>query len=102
MVYILLILLFISDKLNLYKDRTEKNVKLTLLTEFFWLAKERRIRTRNNGINKRNILSSLFFLCSFVFSWKWRGSQGWERCFLYFLNMKKRRDYQNVNLCNFV
>ena len=67
MVYILLILLFISDKLNSYKDRTKKNVKLTLLTEFFWLAKERKIRTRNKAINKRNILSSLFFQCSFRF-----------------------------------
>ena len=38
-----------------------------MLTEFFWLAKERKIRTRNNGINKRNILSSLFFKCSFRF-----------------------------------
>ena len=36
-------------------------------TEFFWLAKERKIRTRNKGINKRNILSPLFFKCSFRF-----------------------------------
>ena len=63
MVYILLILLFISDKNNSFKDQTNKNVKRTLLTEFFWLAKERKIRTRNKGINKRNILSSLFFKC---------------------------------------
>ena len=67
MVYILLILLFTSDKLNSFKDRTKKSAKLTLLTEFFWLAKERKIRTRNKGINKRNILSSLFFQCSFCF-----------------------------------
>ena len=67
MVYILLMLLFISDKLNSYKDRTKKNTKLTLLTEVFWLAKERKSRTRNNGINKRNILSSLFFQCFFRF-----------------------------------
>ena len=67
MVYILSILLFILDKINSYKDRTKRTVKLTLLTEFFWLAKERKIRTRNKGINKRNILSSLFFQCSFRF-----------------------------------
>ena len=67
MVYILSILLFILDKINSHKDRTKKTVKLTLLTEFFWLAKEPRIRTRNKGINKRNILSSLFFQCSFRF-----------------------------------
>ena len=67
MVYILLILLFISDKINSFKDRTKKIAKLTLLTEFFWLAKERKIRTRNKGINKRNILSSLFFQCFFLF-----------------------------------
>ena len=69
MVYILSILLFILDKINSYKDQTKKNVKLTLLTEFFWLAKvkERKIRTRNNGVSKRNILSSLSFQCFFRF-----------------------------------
>ena len=67
MLNILLILLFISDKLNSCKDRTKKMSKHTLLTEFFWLAKERKIRTRNNGINKRNILSSLFFKSFFRF-----------------------------------
>ena len=70
MVNILSILLFILDKINSYKDQTKKkNVKLTSLTEFFWFAKvrERKIRTRNNGINKRNILSSLFFQCFFRF-----------------------------------
>ena len=73
MVYILLILLFISDKINSFKDQTNKNVKLTLLTEFFWLAKERKIRTRNKGINKRNILSSLFFKCLFRFQYVGNG-----------------------------
>jgi len=67
MVYILLILLFISDKINFFKDGNKKSAKLTLLTELFWLAKEPRIRTINKGINKRNILSSLFFKCSFRF-----------------------------------
>ena len=70
MVYILSILLLILDKINSYKDQTKKkNVKLKSLTEFFWFAKvkERKIRTRNNGINKRNILSSLFFQCFFRF-----------------------------------
>ena len=67
MVYIDLILLLYQTKSIIFKDRTKKIAKLTLLTEFFWLAKERKIRTRNKGINKRNILSSLFFQCSFRF-----------------------------------
>ena len=67
MVYIDLILLLYQTKSIIFKDRTKKIAKLTFLTEFFWLAKERKIRTRNKGINKRNILSSLFFQCSFRF-----------------------------------
>ena len=67
MVYIDLILLLYQTKSIIFKDRTKKIAKLTFLTEFFWLAKERKIRTRNKGINKRNILSSLFFKCSFRF-----------------------------------
>ena len=67
MVYIDLILLLYQTKSIIFKDRTKKIAKLTFLTEFFWLAKERKIRTRNKGINKRNILSSLFFKCFFRF-----------------------------------
>ena len=67
MVYIDLILLLYQTKSIIFKDRTKKIAKLTFLTEFFWLAKERKIRTRNKGIHKRNILSSLFFQCFFRF-----------------------------------
>ena len=99
MVYILLILLFISDKNNSFKDQTNKNVKHTLLTEFFWLAKERKIRTRNKGINKRSILSSLFFKCFFRFQLEMASFTMMRKMFPLVLNMKKRRDYQNFNIC---
>ena len=66
MVHILPILLFYQTKL-IYRRIELKKAKLTLLAKFFWLAKERKIRTRNKGINKRNILSSLFFKCFFRF-----------------------------------
>ena len=70
MVNVLSILLFILNKINSYEDQTKKKKCETYIaTEFFWFAKvkERKIRTRNNGINKRNILSSLFFQCFFRF-----------------------------------
>ena len=66
MVFILSILLFYYTKL-IFRRTELKKAKLTFFAKFFWLAKERKTRTRNKGINKRNILSSLFFKCFFRF-----------------------------------
>ena len=45
----------------MHKGTEIKKAKLALLGDVFWVAKERKMRTRNNGITKRNIFSSLSF-----------------------------------------
>ena len=45
----------------MHKGIEVKKAKLALLGDFSWVAKERKMRKRNNGITKRNIFSSLSF-----------------------------------------
>ena len=45
----------------MHKGTEINKAKLALLGDVFWVAKERKMRTRNNGITKRNIFSSLSF-----------------------------------------
>ena len=98
MVYILLILLFMWDKINSFKDQTKKIPNLHCLQSFSGLRRNARSEQET-----REYTSATFWAhASFVFSWNWRVSQWWERCFLYFLNMKKLRDHQNFNLCSYV
>ena len=49
MVYILLILLFISDKINSFKDRTKKIAKLTLLTRVFLACEGTQDQNKKQG-----------------------------------------------------